>query len=238
MNDNFQMIKVNNLTQEFHLTNGNISYLFRVIQNNGQLEHLYFGKGIRHRNHFDYLTEREVRPSNNQFEGDHTSSLEHIKQEYPAFGATDFRNPAQQIRYPKGDRITDFRYEQYKSYRGKPTLTGLPATYVEESTEAETLEIILQDTYSELKLHLFYTIFSEHSAIARSAKFVNHGLETFSLEAAMSASIDFPDNNFELIHLNGAWARENHLERTPIITGTQSIASARGASSHAHNPFM
>lgn len=238
MNANSGMIKVNDLTSEFHLTNGKLSYLFRVIKNNGQLEHLYFGKNIRHRDCFDYLIEREVRPSNNQFEGDHTSSMEHIRQEYPAFGATDFRNPAQQIRYPKGDRITDFRYEEYKSYSGKPTLKGLPATYVEESTEAETLEIILQDTYSDIKLHLFYTVFANHSAIARSAKFVNHGSETFHLETAMSASIDFPDKDFELIHLNGAWARENHVERSPIITGTQSIASARGASSHAHNPFM
>lgn len=168
MNANSGMIKVNDLTSEFHLTNGKVSYLFRVIKNNGQLEHLYFGKNIRHRDCFDYLIEREVRPSNNQFEGDHTSSMEHIRQEYPAFGATDFRNPAQQIRYPKGDRITDFRYEEYKSYYGKPTLKGLPATYVEDSTEAETLEIILQDTYSDIKLHLFYTVFANHSAIARS----------------------------------------------------------------------
>lgn len=89
-----------------------------------------------------------------------------------------------------------------------------------------------------MALHLFYTIFAEYDAIARSAKFINHGKEDYYLKSVMSANIDFPDKNFEFIHLNGAWARENQLERKPVITGVQSIGSTRGASSHAHNPFL
>lgn len=232
------MILFNEDSKEFHLNNGKISYLFRVIEKTSQLEHLYFGKSIRHRDHFDYLIEREIRPSNNQIEGDHTSSLEHIRQEYPSYGTTDFRFPAHQITYPAGDKISDFRYDHHQIYQGKHQLQGLPATYVEEKEEAETLEIILKDTYSQLAIHLYYTIFTNRSVIARSAKYVNHGTETYTLDSAMSLSIDFPDKDFEMIHLNGAWARENHMERKPIITGTQSVASARGASSHAHNPFM
>jgi alpha-galactosidase len=232
------MIKVNEDRLEFHLTNGKVSYLFRVMDKIQQLEHLYFGKSIHHRNNFDYFTEREVRPSNNQFEGDHTTSLEHIRQEYPSFGSTDFRYPAQQIRYPLGDRISNFEYASFNIIEGKPRLEGLPATYVETKEEAETLEVILKDQYSELSLHLFYTIFKGRSVIARSARFTNSGLETYLIENAMSVSIDFPHNDFELIHLNGAWARENHVERRPLLTGVQSVSSARGASSHAHNPFI
>ncbi|MEK5172618.1 alpha-galactosidase [Heyndrickxia sp. FSL W8-0496] len=231
-------ILINKDTLEFHLTNGKISYLFRVMEKSNQLEHLYFGKKINHRDNFQYLLEREVRPSNNLFEGDHTSSFEHIKQEYPAFGTTDFRYPAHQIRYPQGDRISDFQYDHFKVFKGKPLLEGLPATYVEDPDEAETLEIVLKDSYSEMALHLFYTIFAEYDAIARSAKFINHGKEDYYLKSVMSANIDFPDKNFEFIHLNGAWARENQLERKPVITGVQSIGSTRGASSHAHNPFF
>ncbi len=232
------LIKVNKNKLEFHLTNGKVSYLFRVIGQINQLEHLYFGKSIRHQENFDFLTEREVRPSNNQFEGDHTSSLEHIRQEYPGYGTSDFRYPAQQIRYPAGDRISRFEYADYRVIAGKPILDGLPATYTESPAEAETLEILLKDVYSELTLHIFYTIYKDRPVIARSAKFTNNGSEDYELETAMSLSIDFPDDHFELIHLNGAWTRENHLERKPVITGVQSISSTRGASSHAHNPFM
>lgn len=233
-----KMITFNKETLEFHLTNGLISYLFRVIEKTSQLEHLYFGKAIRHRDNFQYLLEREIRPSNNQIEGDHTSSLEHIRQEYPSYGTTDFRTPAQQIRYPEGDRISDFRYDHHNILVGKPALTGLPATYVENRDEAETLEVVLKDTYSDISIHLFYTIFAGRKAIARSAKFVNNGEHEYDLESAMSLSLDFPDKNFELVHLHGAWARENHMERKPVITGIQAVSSARGASSHQHNPFM
>jgi len=89
-------IKVNHEKKEFHLFNDHVSYIFRVLEKSDQLEHLYYGKKINHRDSFTHLIEREVRPSSNQFEGDHTSSLEHIKQEYPSFGTSDYR-PAHEI---------------------------------------------------------------------------------------------------------------------------------------------
>ncbi|MEK6455790.1 alpha-galactosidase [Caldifermentibacillus hisashii] len=238
MGKNFKLIKINENTLEFHLTNEKVSYLFRVMENNRQLEHLYFGSAIRHRHSFSYLTEREVRPSNNMFEGDHTSSLEHIKQEYPVLGTTDFRYPAVRIRYPKGDRISEFQFDTYRLYQGKPALEGLPAVYSEDEREAETLEIVLKDAWSDVSLHLFYTIFRDYDAIARSTKLINNGEYAVYIENAMSLSIDFPDSRFDFIHLNGAWARENHLERNRLLTGIQSVGSVRGASSHVHNPFM
>ena len=233
-----KLIQINEQTKEFHLSNHQMSYIFKVDRKTKQLEQLYFGKQIKHRESFGYLVEREERPSNNLYENDSTSSLEHIKQEYPGFGTTDFRYPAHQIKSNAGDRVTHFEYVTYEITRGKPGLENLPATYAESETEAETLVIILKDTYSEIELRLSYTVFKNYSAIARSAQFINKGDESADLENAMSLSIDFPDANYELIHLNGAWARENHLERKPLQTGLQSVSSARGASSHAHNPFM
>lgn len=232
------LIKVNEESLEFHLSNTHVSYIFRVLEKSNQLEHLYFGKKIHHSNSFSYLIEREQRPSNNLYEGDHTSSLEHIKQEYPSFGTTDFRYPAFQIKHDTGDRVSHFEYADYKIHKGKPTLEGLPATYTENEDEASTLEIVLKDSYSPIFISLYYTIFRDKAVITRSVQFRNESQESIMLENAMSTSIDFPDNDFELIHLNGAWARENHVERKPLITGVQSISSARGASSHAHNPFF
>ncbi|MDY7224695.1 alpha-galactosidase [Halalkalibacterium halodurans] len=231
-------IKVNVDTKEFHLYNDTISYIFRVLEKSNQLEHLYYGKRIKHRDSFIHLREREIRPSGNMFEGDHTSSLEHIKQEYPSYGTTDYRYPAHMITNQIGSHITNFQFINYETLRGKPVLEGLPATYVEDDFEAETLEITLVDDVLKSKLVLSYTIFTDRNVITRSAKFINEGDEPFYLNNAMSASVDFPDDNFEMVHLNGAWARETHIDSQPLFKGIQSVYSTRGASSHMHNPFL
>ena len=238
MPETTKLIHVNDEKLEFHLTNQHVSYIFRVFEKSQQLEHLYFGKQIHHRKSFDFLIEREARSSINLNERDYTSSLEHIKQEFPGFGTTDFRYPAYELEYPEGDRISHLVYDSYTVHEGKPNLDGLPATYTETAEEAETLEVILKDRHSSLAISLFYTVFEGRAVITRSAKFYNAGEITMKLNHAMSLSIDFPDDDFEMIHLNGAWARENHIERQPLFKGVQSISSARGASSHMHNPFF
>ena len=40
-------------TKEFHLSNGFISYIFKVLEN-GSLGHMYFGKKIREREDFGH----------------------------------------------------------------------------------------------------------------------------------------------------------------------------------------
>ncbi len=231
-------IKVNNELKEFHLFNENVSYIFRVLEKSHQLEHIYFGNRVKHRESFHHLIEREVRPSSNLFEGDHTSSLEHIKQEYPSYGTTDFRYPAHSITDQENAHITDFQYESFQVIKGKPALEGLPATYVEDHHEAETLEITLYDAVLKTKLILSYTIYADRNVVTRNAKFLNEGDAPIFLDQAMSASVDFPDDEFEMIHLYGAWARETHMETRKLAKGIQSISSARGASSHVHNPFL
>lgn len=231
-------IQVNKDQLEFHLTNNQISYVFRVIEDSKQLEHLYFGSKIHHMDSFSYLIEREERPSNNLFQPAELSSFEHIKQEYPSFGTTDFRYPAFEIENPMGDRVSHLQYYDYEILNGKPKLEGLPATYTEEDSEATTLVITLKDQYSDIFVELFYTIFKDHSLISRYVKFINKSEESIKLTNTMSMSLDLPDKDFDFIHLNGAWARENHIERKPLFTGVQSISSTRGASSHVHNPFL
>ncbi|MFJ5758552.1 alpha-galactosidase [Neobacillus sp. NPDC093182] len=231
-------IKVNQLTKEFHLYNNQISYIFRVLEKSNHLEHLYFGKRIKHRDSFSHLIEREVRPSCNMFEGDHTSSLEHIKQEYPSFGTTDFRYPAHTVTNYIGSRITNYQYDSFRIIPGKPALENLPATYAEDSNEADTLEITLIDEVLQSKLILIYTIYSKRNVICRNTRFINTGAEAFYINNAMSTSVDFPGDEFEMLHLAGAWAREAHVEVQKISKGVQSIYSARGASSHTHNPFL
>lgn len=223
--------------KEFHLTNGKISYIFRVMEQTNVLEQLYVGKAIRHRDSFAHLIEREVRPSNNQVVNDYTTSLEHVKQEMPAYGTTDFRYPAIELRYLDGDHISHFEYQTFTIIEGKKKLEGMPATFA-TSKETTTLEIGLKDRYSEVVLTLSYTLFHDLSVVTRHATVENQGTQSITIERLMSLNIDFPTADYDFIHLHGAWAREAQVERKELITGVQHISSTRGASSHAHNPFF
>jgi alpha-galactosidase len=228
----------NEETKEFHLQNDNISYIIKILKNN-QLGHLYFGKKVRHRDSFAHLLNIQPRALTAcVYEGDLKFSLEYIKQEYPSYGTTDFREPAYQIKQENGSRITDFQYKSHRIYSGKPKLEGLPATYVEDDSEATTLEITLEDSLINSEITLIYTIFENNNAIARSVRFTNKGNEKLNLIRAMSMCVDFPDSNFEMMQLSGAWARERHVKLRRLQTGIQAISSTRGASSAFQNPFI
>ncbi|MDS0524825.1 alpha-galactosidase [Clostridium sp. SHJSY1] len=231
-------IKFNENTREFHLYNNNISYIIRVMDKIEQIENLYFGKKIKHRSSFKHIIERELRPSCNMFKDDYTSSLEHIKQDYPSYGTTDYRYPAFSITGKNGSKISNFVYKGYEIFKGKRKLQGLPATYVEDEKEAESLEITLVDEVLKSKLILSYTIYKDLDVICRNTKIINIGKEPFFIDSAMSLSIDLADCDFEMIHTSGAWARECHLRTRKLVEGVQSIHSLRGASSHMHNPFL
>ncbi len=225
-------------SQTFHLTNGRISYLMKVLPN-GTLGQLYFGRAIRDREDFDHLLEFASRPmSSCVFEGNPCFSLEHCRQEYPSHGSTDFRRPAVELRQPNGSRITSFVYHSHTVAPGKPALDGLPATYCEQDSEAETLTIRLRDELLNVSAYLNYTLFAGHPALARSARIVNEGGLELHLTHAMSLSLDLPDREYELLHFSGAWGRERHLKVRRLEQGVQSVESLRGHSSHNHNPFV
>ena len=225
-------------SQTFHLTNGRISYLMKVLPN-GTLGQLYFGRAIRDRENFDHLLEFASRPmSSCVFEGNPCFSLEHCRQEYPSHGSTDFRRPAVELRQPNGSRITRFVYHSHTVAPGKPALKGLPATYCEQDSEAETLTIRLRDELLNVSVYLNYTLFASHPALARSARIVNEGGLELHLTHAMSLSLDLPDMEYELLHFSGAWGRERYLKVRKLEQGVQSVESLRGHSSHNHNPFV
>ena len=164
--------------------------------------------------------------------------LEAIPQEYPGYGSTDLRSPSIELQFADGTTATDFRYDSHNIYLGKNKLNGLPSTYVEDEKEATTLELILVDSLKNVKLILSYSVFEEFDAITRSVKIINESSDEVKITRILSANIDFRDSDYELIQLSGAWARERHIVRSKIRSGSQSVESRRGSSSHAQNPFM
>lgn len=230
-------ISFNKDRKTFHIQSKNTSYLIKVLET-GHLLHLYWGRKLKTDN-LDYLIEPDLLGSFlANTDNIDTFQLEANSQEYPGYGSTDLRSPAVELLFEDGTTATDFRYDGYNITRGKKKLQGLPATYVENDDEAETLEIFMKDSLKNVKLVLSYTVFAEYDAIAKSVIIINEGDEEVNIKRLLSANVDFKDDEFDFIHLSGAWARERHIVRTELRSGSQSIESRRGASSHAQNPFM
>jgi alpha-galactosidase len=216
--------------RQFHLTNGSISYVMRVMENGG-LGHLYVGAALRTGRSYRHLGPAE-------FGGFSNRLGEPVAIEYPTAGSGDFRVPALVVEQADGSSVLDLRYRDHRIFSGKRAVPGLPSTYVESDDEAETLEVDLADAPSGTTVTLSYTIFRDFPTIARSARIRNEGGAPLQLRTAQSASIDLPDAGWNFIHLSGTWARERHVHARPLQPGRQSISSRRGSSGHEHNPFL
>ncbi|MDO5701833.1 MAG: alpha-galactosidase [Lachnospiraceae bacterium] len=222
----------------FHIQNKEVSYIMTVLPG-GYLGQLYFGRKIHDREEYPWLVEGCIRSHAALIEDNADClSLEHLRQEYPVYGSTDFRQGAVEILQENGSRLTDFVYAGCAVESGKGALTGLPATYVNEEGEAETLKIFLEDKVAGLRLTLSYSIFRDYAVIARSAKIENRGNASVKIEKIMSMNLDLPDADYDWIQFSGSWGRERFPMQHRLAQGIQSVGSLRGHSSHQHNPFV
>lgn len=225
-------------SRQFHLYNDEISYIFGIMPNH-QPGHLYYGKKIHDREDFSHLLElgfRDMSPC--VFEGNYKFSLEQVKQEISVYGSGDLRHCGLNMVQEDGSRTTCFEYMNHEIIPGKPSLEGLPATYVESDGEAETLRVFLLDQWLGCQMELQYTLYNGLPVLTRSIKISNMGTQKIRLDSTMSFNLDLPDKDYEMIELTGAWGRERHAQTHALHRGVQSIYSLRGHSSHNYNPFI
>lgn len=223
----------------FHLYNNEVSYIIRIMENE-QLEQLYYGKKIHDREDFTYLHEECMRSQMSVCVPEPgILSMQYTKQEFPTYGTGDYRSPALTIVQENGSRIVNFTYASHEIYNGKKDILPLPATYVENEDEAQTLEVTLHDAVMDTDLILSYTIYEEYPVITRNAKICHKGSEKIVLDKIMSASVEYNDMDYEMVHLSGGWARERYVKTRRLEMGIQSIQSLNGTCSGAEqNPFL
>jgi len=222
----------------FHLQTDDTSYAIQIAHG-GYLAHVYWGARVRGLK-LDKLLEFKTRASFSPttIKDIPELSLDTLPQEYPGYGTSDFRHPAYQVKFADGSTASELVYDSHRIVPGKPKLPGLPATYVERDDEAETLEITMKDPASGLAVVLSYTVFEKWNAIARSARLINNGSTAIEVQRALSMSVDFAHDRYDLLQLSGAWARERYVHRRPLVPGLQAVESRRGSSSHVQNPFV
>ena len=223
--------------QTFTLHTNQSTYQMQV-DSYGFLLHLYYGK--RTEGCMDYLLTYADRGfSGNPYDAgtDRTYSMDVLPQEFPCRGTGDFRSPALIVKNADGSYSCDLRYESHEIKKGKYGLQGLPAVYASEE-EAETLEIHMKDSVTQLQVTLLYGVLAELDVITRSVKIVNGGNGKIYLEKVQSACLDFVAGEYDLISFYGRHAMERNYQRTQVTHTNQSIGSRRGTSSHQYNPML
>jgi len=183
-----------------------------VLENNW-LGHVYFGPALAGGKSYGHLVPGE-------FYGFSNRLGQPVPLEYPSGGAGDYRIPALAIELPNGSGVLDLQYKSHRVTHGKPSLAGLPATYVEVGGEAETLEILMGDHIADIEVRLLYTIYRDRPVVVRSARIANTGKSPVIVRCAMSASLDIPDSEWQLLTLSGEW---------PANAMSNASTSGRGA---------
>ena len=222
----------------FKLDTATSSYIFEIYEEN-YIVHLYYGAKIpdcnvtqlKYRGSFPSFSPNNINVSDPMFSPDITPL------EYSGEGTGDFRSAAVAVRNADGNNSTDFRYKSHKIYGGKPAIEGLPALYVENDADAQTLELLAEDSVTGVQAVLYYTVFENLGAMTRSVKIINASVRPVEIEKVYSSCVEFHTHDYELLTLYGKWGKERSLERRALAHGRQLVSSKRGSSSHHHNPF-
>ena len=228
------VIEIHEIKQIFHLKTREFSYIIQVLKT-GDLVHRYFGKKIEKFSDGNKITYLDRAFSPSPITGDRTFSLDVLPLEYSSSGLGDFRTTALDVRNEFGTTL-DLKFKSYRTYKGKKELNGLPASFGNQE-EVESLEIDLYDQLTDVTVTLQYSVFEEASYLARSAT-IQTGKYPCKLEKALSATVDFPHQDFIVHSLTGRYAYEKEWTQTPLTKGQYSIGSIRGASSHSRTPFL
>ncbi|KAJ4016189.1 Alpha-glucosidase 2 [Fusarium irregulare] len=210
----------------FALNGKNVSYRFHVDSETGDLLLDHFGAPV---------TEDPIAQIKSN--GGGWSTQAHLRREFPDLGRGDFRTPAVHIKHAKGFTVCDFKFKSHSVIKGKPSLEKLPCTFGAEE-DVETLVVALQDEHSSVAAELSYSVFPRLDAIVRNVRVVNNSDDVIVVEKLASFCVDFPNEEYEMLQLQGEWTRECNRTRRKVEYGTQGFGSTTGYSSHYHNPFL
>lgn len=226
-------IYFNSENKTFYLESKDVTYAMK-IHKYGYLEHIYYGARVG-REDLEHVIIRNMHSFNTAAPGttDYAAGLNNMTLEMPTYGRGDFRECMIQLEHPNGVRLCDMRYESHEILDKKPELCGMPSV-----KGGETLIVTLKDTVYDISVKLYYTVFEDVATILRHAEIINNCGHSVNIRRAYSFAIDLPENNYDLISLYGAWAKERHIERTPMHHGTFVVDSKRGSSSAILNPFI
>lgn len=224
-------------SKTFKLDTKKSTYMIAIVDKEQFIGHVYYGKRIEDEE-MSYLLriyEPPYVPTENN--RDRCSFYDTFPTEYSTHGIGDYRDSALKLRSEDGHTAGRLQYVTHDIRKGKESLKRLPATFGDDSS-CMTLSITCEDVFTGIEVVLSYSVFEEEDVITRDVKIINNTDKTIMIEKAYSCCQDLDGVDYDLITLHGSWARERHVQRSPLSLGKQGVNSVRGESSHQEHPFM
>jgi len=205
-------IRYDESTRVFELSTSQVTYAFGVNEL-GQLQSLYWG-GRR--------ASGDTLPAAKSDAGSASFDLPTgtTPQEYPAWGAALYSEPALKVSFPDGNR-------------------DLVLHYLSHALNGSHLSVLLKDISRDVRVELRYDIDPDSGILARSARIENHTGKSLSVQQAAAATWNLPAGNGYMLHsLSGRWAAEWQLDHRPVLPSQTILESRRGSTGHQNNPWF
>ncbi len=163
--------------------------------------------------------------------------------ERPSWGCGDLRETVFECRFPDGSEAYSLQFDAYTIHDEILQPEHMPLVHLDDdsviqNTLWKTLCIRLVDLHRPLHVALFYAIHPDCPCLFRWTRISNNGAEPLFIRNPESATFDLPGAKKDLLYLFGSWARERHVQRTPLSAGLHQISASNGASSHKTSPFI
>ena len=212
-------IRYEESTRVFELSAQQVTYAFGVNEL-GQLQSLYWGN---RRTPADTLPAAQSDTGSASFDPPTGST----PQEYAAWGAALYTEPALKVSFPDGNR-------------------DLVLHYLSHQLQGSHLSVLLKDISRDVRVELRYDIDPDTGILARSARIENHTGKPLVIEQAAAATWNIvsgpgagPAGNDYMLHsLSGRWAGEWHLDHRPVLPSQTILESRRGSTGQQNNPWF
>ena len=89
-----------------------------------------------------------------------------------------------------------------------------------------------------MELKLYYTVVEDNNTIVTYSEVINRSEQAVVIHRALSTMADVPARDYDVVTLQGAYAREKTVRRQRVEQGIFKVASNRGASGHAQTPAL
>ncbi len=221
----------------FTLETDHTSYLLRMTRF-GHPEHIYYGEKLPGPDIESLTCKRTIQQGSAVLydaKNDPVYCLDNIPLEWSGVGCGDYRQTPIEVKLSDGSYRTDFVYDSHDIVDGCVPMETLPSAYGETSG-VQTLCVTLLDKEAQLKLLLYYSVFTETDVITRRAVLVNTGKKAISIRRMMSIQLDMENEGFSLVTFDGEWIKETHRHDRKLQYGQYVNSSVTGASSNRHNP--
>jgi alpha-galactosidase len=195
----------------FRLDGGNMSYIFGVNPR-GELQQIYWGGRLGDK---DTIPQPQPMPEWASFDSSYTNT----PQEFAAWGAGLFVEPALKITFADGNRDLVLHYDSH-------------------SVRPDGVDVVLKDISRKIYVTLHYSVDLISGILARSATVENREAQPVTIEQAAAAAWALPAGKYTLNYLTGRWAGEFTLNQEPVRHGARVIESRRGSTSHQANPWF